>query len=149
MNEIQFDATPFFLFIVGMLVVYSIGTLAVYWKLFVLAKKPGWAILLPFYSAYIIGQIAKKPKIALRENILTTGFVLALIISSLSASIEMKAASLLVALLIFIAWLVNDIKLEKYFLKQFTPSILVNQIKFNLNPFSTLRKLSGVKYKNK
>lgn len=151
MNVIQFDATPVFLILAGILIVYSAGFTAAYWKLLVIAKKPGWAILLPIYGIYVIGQVAKKPKLALIENILLTSLFLALAVRIIVVDLaEVQGSALLSAALpSFIALLIIDIKLEKYFLKQFTPAKLVNQIKFNLNPFSAVGKLNGVKYKGK
>ena len=46
-------------FLVGMVVavVFIIGM----WKVFTKAGKPGWAILVPFYSIYILLKIAGRP----------------------------------------------------------------------------------------
>ncbi len=35
--------------------------IAALWKVFVKAGKPGWAVLIPIYNAYVFLQIAGKP----------------------------------------------------------------------------------------
>lgn len=149
MNGIQFDTTPVFLVLAGTLFFYSACYLVAYWRLFVRANRPGWAALVPIYSTYITGQIAKKPTLALLENVFSTSFLAAILISFLSNSVDIQGFSLLIAFIISLPLLLVDIKLEKYFLKQFTPSKLVEQLKLNLNPLSTLSKLGAVKYKGK
>jgi hypothetical protein len=41
----------------AMMVVFIIGV----WKVFVKAGQPGWAVLIPFYNAYILLKIAGRP----------------------------------------------------------------------------------------
>lgn len=44
-----------------LVLVVSIFSIISYWKLFVKAGKPGWAVLIPFYNLYVMIEIAKKP----------------------------------------------------------------------------------------
>jgi hypothetical protein len=46
-----------FLVLIAVAVVFIIG----YWKVFVKAGQPGWAVLIPFYNAYILLKIAGRP----------------------------------------------------------------------------------------
>ena len=39
----------------------GIFMIAALWKVFTKAGKPGWAVLIPFYNAYVYLQIAGKP----------------------------------------------------------------------------------------
>ena len=43
--------------VVAIMVVFIIGV----WKVFVKAGQPGWAVLIPFYNAYILLKIAGRP----------------------------------------------------------------------------------------
>jgi hypothetical protein len=47
----------FFLVMMVVAVVFIIG----YWKVFVKAGQPGWAVLIPIYNAYILLKIAGRP----------------------------------------------------------------------------------------
>ena len=42
-------------------VVLAIIVIAAMWKVFIKAGKPGWAVLIPIYNAYVMLQIAGKP----------------------------------------------------------------------------------------
>jgi len=46
-----------------MLVMLAVAVvfIAAIWKVFVKAGRPGWAVLIPFYNAYILLKIAGKP----------------------------------------------------------------------------------------
>jgi ABC-type sulfate transport system permease subunit len=48
------------LFLIIELVIALVMLIAM-WKVFVKAGKPGWAILIPFYNAYVFLKIAGKP----------------------------------------------------------------------------------------
>lgn len=45
------------LVMLAMAVVFMVGV----WKVFVKAGQPGWAVLIPFYNAYILLKIAGRP----------------------------------------------------------------------------------------
>ena len=47
----------FFLVMIAIAIVFIIG----YWKVFVKAGQAGWAVLIPFYNAYILLKIAGRP----------------------------------------------------------------------------------------
>ncbi|MGA3024058.1 MAG: DUF5684 domain-containing protein [Bryobacteraceae bacterium] len=49
--------TVMFLVLIAVAVVFIIG----YWKVFVKAGQPGWAVLIPFYNAYVLLKIAGRP----------------------------------------------------------------------------------------
>ena len=46
-------------------VVYIIPSIIIYWKLFTKAGQPGWKYIIPFYSQYIMGVIAKRKDLGL------------------------------------------------------------------------------------
>ena len=41
--------------------VIALVTLIAMWKVFVKAGKPGWAVIIPFFNAYVFLKIAGKP----------------------------------------------------------------------------------------
>ena len=41
--------------------VIGLVTLIAMWKVYVKAGKPGWAVIIPFYNAYVFLKIAGKP----------------------------------------------------------------------------------------
>lgn len=43
-----------------LLIVFFIPTISL-WKLFIKAKKPGWAVIIPFYNIVIFMEIIGKP----------------------------------------------------------------------------------------
>ena len=47
----------FFIFYLAV-IIFFIGA---YWKIFVKAGKPGWACIIPIYSAIVLLEIIKKP----------------------------------------------------------------------------------------
>lgn len=59
--------------IIGIIVAFLVGALALYivpsiistWKLYEKAGQPGWSSIIPYYSTYVMGVIAKKVPIAL------------------------------------------------------------------------------------
>ena len=59
MNEIA--GISFALFLVFTVITILVLTIAGYWKTFVKAGQPGWAILIPFYNIYAMLKIANRP----------------------------------------------------------------------------------------
>ena len=47
----------FFVFYVAIIALMIVSM----WKIFVKANQPGWASIVPFYNAYVMVEIAKKP----------------------------------------------------------------------------------------
>lgn len=149
MNSSEFDLTILFFLVFVTLAVYVVGLCIVCWRLFSRANKPGWAAAIPLYSTYIVGQIAKRPGLALIEIILLSLFIAAILAPSLIPATVDQPSSYLTALTILAPLIIVDLKLEKYFLSQHTPSKKVSQLDLNLNPYSVIKKINSVKYKRK
>ena len=49
---------PIVLFI---MLIFVILMIASWWKIFVKAGKPGWAVIIPFYNVYVLLKIVGKP----------------------------------------------------------------------------------------
>lgn len=47
------------------LVFYAVPSIIIFWKLYTKAGQAGWKAIIPFYSQYIMGVIAKRPTFGL------------------------------------------------------------------------------------
>ncbi len=60
MQQTAANSSFFIVFLVIELVILAVYLVA-FWKIFTKAGRPGWAILIPFYNAYVLLKISGKP----------------------------------------------------------------------------------------
>lgn len=77
MESIHLSDKDASLLLLGGIVVYAIPLLITLWILVRKAGRAGWTQLIPFYSYFVLGEIAQRPRlatVAIAINILSTMF---------------------------------------------------------------------------
>lgn len=91
---------------------YVISQYVIIWQLFTKAGRPGWACLIPFYSGYVFGTIAKNKSVAIAYVITQTivGIIAALSERGVLPSLVDYAATLaaLIFTLVCLIWFIKQ-----------------------------------------